>query len=229
MDNGNLINGADPKRVSSANGQWHFWRVLFIAGVFFFLLMLLGKFLVVNTRLKPADVIAVLSGNDQTRLIDAARLYHQRLSDAILLTNTGRTYGDYDSPYSQLQVERLKELDVPEGALHLVNFVAKNTGQEATGIIEQMVDMSAKSVIIVTDSWHTRRVKIIFSDTFANTGFTVQYYGSGKNKFHPALWWLSPQGWKDVTGEYIRIIGYLIKRSTNIPDYPVFRFLRKIQ
>lgn len=201
----------------------------FIAIVLAFLILIFmaaGEFLTVDTKITPADAIVVLSGNDELRLKAAAKLYHDGYSDSILLTNTGRTYSELNIPYTQHQIDILRSLDVPEGAVFLTDFISKNTGQEATGIIEKMFELRANSVIIVTDAWHTRRVKIIYSDTFANTGFQVQYYGAANPNFHPKLWWLSWQGWQDVVGEHIRIIGYFIKRDTNIPDYPVLNIFK---
>lgn len=202
---------------------------VFLWGLFclFLLFVLAGYYLIDDDRLVPADVIAVLSGNDDIRLSHTADLYHEGLASSIILTNTGRTYGEYDWPYNQYQIEQLRQLDVPEGAIHTVDLIAKNTGQEATSIIEQMVAMRAASVIIVTDAWHTRRTRIIYSDTFANTGFRVQYHAAGEG-LDPYLWWLTPNGWKIVGGEYLRIIGYIIKRDSNIPDYPIFDFLKKL-
>ncbi len=198
-------------------------------GILGFLLffILIGNFLMVNARLEKADVIAVLNGNDTIRLKAAADLYLQGYSDNIILSNTGNNFGDYNIPYTTHQVAVLQEYGVPEGALHIVKFASRNTGQEATGIIEQMFEMSAKSVIVVTDAWHTRRVKIIFSDSFGNTGYRLQFYGIQNDGFDPNFWWLSADGWRNVAGEYFRIIGYFIKRETNIPDYPVFDFLRQ--
>ena len=174
-----------------------------------------GKFLVVSDKYDHADVIVVLSGNDTTRIEKAAQLYHKGVSENILLTNTGQTYSEYDFPYTRLQVERLKELEVPEGAIYRAEFRAKNTGQEATGIIEKMFEMSARSAVIVTEPWHTRRTKIIFSDSFANTGFQVYFTPSTAQGFP-----LAPENIVHTLNEYIRIIGYFIKRDTHIPDYP---------
>ncbi len=194
-------------------------------GILFFF-VLIGNFLSVSSRLEKADAIAILNGNDTVRLKAAADLYLEGYSDNIILSNTGNNFGEYNIPYTTHQVEVLREYGVPEGAIHIVKFASKNTGQEATGIIEQMFEMSARSAIIVTDAWHTRRVKIIFSDSFGNTGIQLQYYGIEEDGFDPNFWWLSVKGWRDVAGEYFRILGYFIKRETNIPDYPVFDFLR---
>lgn len=185
-----------------------------------------GEYLVIDSDPRPADLITVLSGNDSVRLEKAAQLYLDGYAQSILLTNTGRNYGDYQTPYNQLQVEQLQALNVPGGAIFLSDFIAKNTGQEATAIVERMVELNAKSVIIVTDAWHLRRTRIIYSDTFANTGYDVQYVGADRSEFSALTWWASVQGWRTVSGEYARIIGYYIKRETHIPDYPILRFFR---
>lgn len=201
-----------------------FWLILSLAVVaaLFRLLTFAGEFLDIRNVPERADVITVLSGNDAVRLEKAAALYHAGIADSILLTNTGRTFGDYQTPYNQLQIETLEKLEVPTGAIFLSDFVAKNTGQEATAIILRMVELHAQSVIIVTDALHTRRTQIIYSDTFANTNYAVQYVGAPETRFNVRFWYLSMTGWETVAGEYARIIGYFIKRDTNIPDYPIF-------
>ncbi len=186
------------------------------------LLCLAGKFLVYSDSPEPVDLIAVLSGNDDSRVHEAASLYRQGIAYNILLSRTNQTFGEYDIPYTELQKEMLREDGIPEGGIYISDITAKNTGQEASGIISRMYDLGFHSVIVVTDAWHTRRVKTIFTDSFSNTGFTVLIHpvpGSGYNKY---LWWLSAEGWQHIVSEYVRIIGYLIKRDTNIPDYPNF-------
>lgn len=182
--------------------------------------MAAGKYLVYSDPLEPVDVIIPLSGNDMSRIREAAALYHEKVAYNILLTKTNQTYGEYAIPYTEYQKQLLIDLNVPGGGIYMADFVAKNTGQEATGIKDRMYEYGFNSTVIVTDAWHTRRVKMIFSDSFRRTGFKVLVHpvpDSGYNKY---LWWLSPEGWEHTVSEYIRIIGYIIKRDTNIPDYP---------
>ncbi len=179
-----------------------------------------GRYLVYQDPLEPADVIVILSGNDESRVTAAAELYHQGYGANIMLTTTGNTFGEYNQPYSMLQKEQLQDLGIPEGGIYIAEFQAKNTGQEATGIINKMYDLGFNSAIIVTDSWHTRRVKTIFSDSFSNTGFRFTVYPAPGSDYNKNFWWLTPSGWKDTVSEYIRLLGYHIKRDTNIPDYP---------
>ena len=164
----------------------------------------------------------MLSGNDESRVREAAELYHQRISYNIILSKTSQTFGEYEQPYTMLQEEMLHDLDIPGGAVYIAEVTAKNTGQEASGIKKRMYDLGYYSVMVVTDAWHTRRVKMIFEQSFRNTGFKVLVHpvpDSGYNKY---LWWLTPDGWSKTVSEYVRILGYIIKRDTNIPDYPNF-------
>ena len=181
-----------------------------------------GRYLVYSDPLEPVDVIAVLSGNDESRVREAAELYHQGIAYNIILSKTSQTFGEYEQPYTMLQEEMLHDLDIPGGAVYVAEVTAKNTGQEASGIKKRMYDLGYYSVMVVTDAWHTRRVKMIFEQSFRNTGFKVLVHpvpDSGYNKY---LWWLTPDGWSKTVSEYVRILGYIIKRDTNIPDYPNF-------
>lgn len=182
--------------------------------------MLAGKYLVYSDRLEHVDLIVVLSGNDESRVREAAKLYRDGIASNILLTRTTQTYGEYETPYTEFQREMLIEMGIPGGGIYSSEFVAKNTGQEATGIINRMYDLGFYTALVVTDSWHTRRVKTIFMDSFGNTPFRVLVYpvpDSGYNKY---FWWLSAEGWEHTVSEYVRLLGYIIKRDTNIPDYP---------
>lgn len=186
------------------------------------LFIIAGKYLVYSDPLEPADVMAVLSGNDVSRIREAAVLYHEGISYNIILSRTDQTFGEYDLPYTMLQKEMLDDMNIPDGAVYVSEVTAKNTGQEASGIKKRMYDLGYSSVIVITDAWHSRRAKIIFMDSFRNTGFKVSVHpvpDSGYNKY---LWWFTPSGWEHTVSEYIRLLGYIIKRDTNIPDYPNF-------
>ena len=195
---------------------------LFLAGLIG-LFMLAGKYLVYSDPLEPVDLIVVLSGNDESRVREAAAMYKDGIAYNILLTRTTQTYGEYNIPYTEFQRSMLVDMRIPDGGIYTSEFIAKNTGQEATGIINRMYDLGFHSAVVVTDAWHTRRVKTIFTDSFSNTPFRVLVHpvpNSGYNKY---FWWLSPEGWGHTVSEYVRLLGYIIKRDTNIPDDPNFK------
>ena len=190
----------------------------------FFSLILLfiaaGKYLVYSDPLEKADVIAVLSGNDESRIRESADLYHNGVAFNIILSKTSQTFGEYELPYTILQKEMLEKMNIPDGAIYTSEITAKNTGQEASGIKRRMYDLGYNSVIVVTDAWHARRTKMIFTDSFKNTGFKVSVHPVPNSEYNKYFWWLTPSGWEHTISEYIRLLGYIIKRNTNIPDYP---------
>lgn len=186
------------------------------------LCIMAGKFLVYTDPQEKSDVIAVLAGNDDSRIYEAASLYHQGIASNIILTKTNQTFGEYDLPYTMLQEEMLQNLNIPNGAIYIAEISSKNTGQEASAVKRRMYDLGYSSVTVVTDAWHSRRTKMIFSDSFKNAGFKVYIHPVPDSGYSKYFWWLSSEGWQKTISEYIRIIGYIIKRESNIPDYPNF-------
>ena len=200
-------------------------RFIIIPMILFLIAVLLaaaGRYLVYSDPVEPVDVIAVLSGNDESRIRETASLYHQGISYNIILTRTSQTFGDYELPYSIIQQEMLADLDVPDGAVYIAEITARNTGQEASGVKKRMYDLGYSSVMVVTDAWHTRRAKMIFTDSFKNTGFKVFVHPAPDSGYNKYFWWLTSSGWEHTLSEYVCILGYIIKRGSNIPDYPRF-------
>ena len=95
------------------------------------LFALAGKYLIYADPHEKSDVIAVLAGNDNSRIFEAASLYHQGIASNIILTKTSQTFGEFELPYTMLQEEMLLEMDIPDGAIYIAEITAKNTGQEA--------------------------------------------------------------------------------------------------
>ena len=66
-------------------------RMIFIVSAMiclgiFFIMAMIGNFLIVNMKLEHADAIVVLSGNDSSRLKTAAELYLDGYSENIILS-----------------------------------------------------------------------------------------------------------------------------------------------
>jgi uncharacterized SAM-binding protein YcdF (DUF218 family) len=66
-------------------------------------------------------------------------------------------------------------------------------------------------VLIITSAFHSRRALRTFRTSFAGTGIIVGLDPSSGLRTSAALWWLSPSGWRDVAGEYIKLVYYWSK------------------
>src|SRR5262249_24208244 len=155
------------------------WKLrLICAAVFVFLVLAaffgIGRFLVIEDPLRPAQSIVVLSGRMPNRAIEAAKLYRQGLAPAVWLTRSdepglslksmGITYVGEDFYHLRVLVHE----GVPPDAIHILEKPIVNTADEMRAISEEMKQGSP--VIIVTSKVHTRRVRTLWRKLAASQG-----------------------------------------------------------
>jgi len=65
-------------------------------------------------------------------------------------------------------------------------------------------------VLFVTSAYHARRVRWTLGKAFAGSNIEVGLATAptGEQTPAPAVWWLSGSGWRDVAGEYAKLIYY---------------------
>ena len=152
--------------------------------------------LVVRTRVAPADVIVVLGGDGPPRAKHAAALFRAGLAPRVLISG----FGDCDY-IRRLMIER----GVPREAI-AGECSSRSTIENAAFSASILVAMGARSVLLVTSSFHTRRALASFQ------------------RVMPQINWMSAPGerseplWRlviDVTGremaaEYLKLLYYAI-------------------
>ena len=68
-----------------------------------------------------------------------------------------------------------------------------------------------RSVLVVTSAYHSRRALRTVRQTINDTGTTVGMEPVAADAAHSAFWWLQPEGWRTVGGEYVKLIYYWLK------------------
>ena len=176
--------------------------------VFLFLTVFfgVGRWLVVEDPLRPAQSIVVLSGLMPTRAMEAARLYRQGLAPAVWLTRSdepgvslramGISYVGED--FYNLRV--LVHEGVPPEAIHILEKPIVNTADEVRVISEEMKPGSP--VIVVTSKVHTRRVRTLWRRLAASRGEAIVHAASG-DSYDPAHWWRTTTDALDVVREVL--------------------------
>jgi uncharacterized SAM-binding protein YcdF (DUF218 family) len=160
-----------------------------------YILRSVGHLWEVSDAIAPADAVVVLGGNP-ARAYAAAQLYRSALAKRILLDIDG---------YRKL----LLNLTIPSEAIETFGSGLKNTYEEACAIADWAKMNGARTFIVPTEPFFSRRVKWIFArklgpikaraiiDVLPITGFTADD------------WWLTSWG----RDEFIReITGYLYYR-----------------
>src|SRR5262249_25058853 len=122
-----------------------------------------ASFLIVAERLPPhADAIVVLGGGDRNgnREHQAARLYVAGLAP-LVITAGGPVAGvETRATYSQWSVDRLVRRGVPASAAMATNE-GDSTLTDAEGVRPLADARGWHDLLLVTDSWHTRRTEVL--------------------------------------------------------------------
>lgn len=198
-------------------------RRVFVAflllGWLWFVAWLGARWLIVSAPLDRADAIVILSGSSTLleRAQHAARLYSERRSQKILLTNDGQQGGwsstEQRNPYFyERSLAELHRLGVPSESIEVVGPVVHGTWDEASLINEYANTHNLRSLLIVTSSYHSRRALWTFRTLFRgnNTQIGLDAVGTGIQTPPPATWWLHIAGWRMVAGEYVKLAYYRI-------------------
>jgi uncharacterized SAM-binding protein YcdF (DUF218 family) len=175
-----------------------------------------ARALIVRVPLESADAIVVLSGSSayRERTQKAAQLYREGRAPRVLLTDD-HTRGGWDNAqqrnpfFVERAMDELIKAGVPEDRIQIVQGFAGSTRDEALIIRDYAVRERLKSVLVVTSAYHSRRALRTLRQVMAGTGTTVGIdpVDNGSQVF----WWLRPEGWRNVGGEYAKLIYYWFK------------------
>lgn len=192
------------------------WLVLFII-VWGILAWVAAQALIVNATLASADVIVVLSGSRAylERTQKAAELFRQGRAPLVLLTND-HTRGGWSSvlqrnPYFvERATDELIKAGVPAEKIRIVPGLASSTRDEALILKDYALEQGLKSLLVVTSAYHSRRALRSLRQNFDGTGVTVGLEPApiGSRTPSSVFWWLQPEGWRTVGGEYVKLIYY---------------------
>lgn len=180
----------------------------------------MGGFLVVEDPLGRADAIAVLLGSPD-RTLEGIQLYRAGYSKVLILTKGEPPRGHEEfreagvslpEPH-ELNVQAAIALGIPKEAIALLPDRALSTQEEIAQIERFMRLRSLTSVIVVTSPWHTRRARLILSETL-NGRVTYAMRASRFDPFNWRDWWRSRQQAWYVVSEYEKLFyHYLVRVS----------------
>ncbi len=192
--------------------------VLVVIVVWMIVAAVAPRVLVVSEPLASADAIVVLSGSSAylERTQKAAELYRAGRAPLVLLTDD-HTRGGWSSAqqrnpfFVERATEELVKAGVPADKIQIVPGIAASTRDEALIIRDYAVAEKLRSVLVVTSAYHSRRALRSLQQTFAGTGATVGLESPAPTSPQSAFWWLQPEGWRTVGGEYVKLIYYWFK------------------
>lgn len=177
-----------------------------------------GKFIVIDQQLVPADYIFVLNGRIAVRGAYGAHVYNQQFAEHVLIAESaawGSKPGALPAPVSELIVRKMVGLGVPRAAVQTlaVEGGVRSTRDEARALRNFLSKSPAERVIVVTSDYHTRRARLILRQELRGLDVRIYMASAPDNRgFAPTNWWQSGEGIRQYGSEYIKIVWALLRR-----------------
>ena len=174
-----------------------------------------AKFFTVNNATPGADVIVVLSGGKDTRIPHALKLFEEGYAPEILLTDEKKKNIRFSHLFptngmiAQAMIEEL-EMSVPVSTIQSQKGGATSTFDEAYDLLKLSENKRYRHLILVTDSFHTRRAYHAFQTVFEDTEIKIEMSAASNEIFNVNNWWTSDQGISAYVLESIKYPVYLL-------------------
>lgn len=178
------------------------------------ILKLSGSLLIVEDEISQADVIYVLGGNAKDRGAKAAELFHSNFAKEIVCI--GGNWHDVLEEYgittleSEVTKKVIENRGVPSDKIRLIKH-STSTFEEKSHILKDIQEKGYKSVIIVSDKFHTRRIDGLFRDDLEDKNIRLILIGANNSDYNESDWWKTEKGLIMLNNEYIKNVFYLFK------------------
>ena len=161
-----------------------------------------------------ADAIVVLGGGLQNRPFEAARLYRDGSASKILIASPqprrtdeiGLTPRD-----TEVTKQILLKQGVPEAAISEFGTNVTSTYEEALALRDWVKANGAKSVLIVSDPFPSRRVRWLFRKQLKETGTQIITCAAPPLEYDSSNWWKHEEGLMAFQNELIKYGLYRLK------------------
>jgi len=159
---------------------------------------------------QPADCIVALGGDTGDRIVTALDLYRRGYAPLILLTGVEDSPGDTRRAYLTWRAEYLVKAGVPPAAI-LYDEHSANSRDEARNTLALASARGWKSVLVVSDPPHMRRLARAWGKAFAGTGKNYVLVATAPAWWRERAWWQSERAAQFVITEYVKL-GYYLAR-----------------
>jgi len=177
----------------------------------------LARFLDVSQTPRATDYVLVLNGDPETRPFAAAALVRAGLVKEVLLTRQRLTLEsdavqDGAMP-SELEITRriLRARGVEESAIRILPGEITATADEAQELASFLADHPKATATVVTNSFHTRRARMIFRKKLGDDAGRVFFVGVPREGVDEDLWWQTSHGCGVYLTEYPKLVYYWLR------------------
>ena len=166
---------------------------------------------IVSDHIRPADAVAVLGGGIGSRPFAAAEDYRKGLTRKILVANVTITeveaLGVLPS-HTAINRAVLIKLGVPEVDIETFGSEMSTTYEEADALRDWAIRTHARSIIVPTEIFPSRRVRWMLTQALAGTGTEIQIQALDQPAYNHANWWKTHDGFIGFQNEVIKYLYY---------------------
>ena len=204
------------RRLRCVAGMLAVFGVLALSGYFFRAPLLTGlaRAWVVNDPVTKADAIVILGGGLENRPLAAAALFHKGVAPMVLYMNVlpGPAEESGVVLSEQEQTRRiLLSKNVPASALLAIGTNVACTFDESRAVRAWATQTGAASIVVATDSFHTRRARWIFRHELRDTPVKIYIVAVEPVRYKLDNWWQHEDGLIFFQNELIKSIYYRLK------------------
>lgn len=185
-------------------------------------LMLIGYarfFTIDNATYGVNAPIVILSGGSLTRVPKALELYEKGYGDRLLLTterhNRKLEHLFINNKQRAEKIAQALNIQVEFEMVPSLKGGATSTFDEAYDLLQFCEKENLKHLIIVTDSFHTRRALYAFKKVFQGSNINVEASAALNEVFSEEDWWRSDKGISVYILEPIKFAVYMLS-SKNV-------------
>ena len=179
-----------------------------------------GIFLVKKDTLHHANIMVILMGSIDDRVLEADDLFNEGLSDTFVMVNDNafgseslRKRGADIPNLTGISKKALNELGVPDSSILILPGRANSTQDEAVHVAAFLVKHpTIHSLILVSSAPHLRRASMIFNNEFRKKNLSIDLLcaPSSYTNFHAKHWWKYRESTKELILEYLKIVSFLL-------------------
>ena len=170
------------------------------------------RWLIVDNKPVKADLIVVLGGGAAGRLRKGLNLYEQGFARQLLLIDEKAVV------WTQITQQLCKDC-ILEGKNVVILSGSTSTFTDASLVKAYCLAHDIKSLLVVTDPFHTRRVWLTFLNEFKHSSILFTVINSGDKQFLPPPgkpWWTDQPTLETVWLETIKCIYVIFHGSQEL-------------
>ena len=169
---------------------------------------------IIDDSVAHADAIVVLGGGLDYRPFAAARLYTNGCAKTILVTQPEVSKGAQGGravPEFILARDILLRNGVPDTAIEPLGTNVTSTRDEAFALKSWAAGHHARSFVIPTDIFHTRRVRWIFQKALRGSDAEIHVVALTPHRYAKDNWWQTEDGLITFQNEVVKSLYYHLK------------------